>query len=126
MCTRARLLLATLSMPLLSACPTGMCDTSIVPSIVVEIRDAESGAPAATGATAVAVSVSDRITLEPYGMDQEGDLVSLATPGERPGDFTVRVTKTGYAEWEREGVRIPERDCHTNQAVLDARLEEDP
>lgn len=101
----------------------GACDTSIQPSIVVEIRDAETGAAAAAGATAVAVSGSDRLTLEPYAMDPDGVLLSLATPGERAGNFTVRVTKAGYAAWEREDVRIRDRGCHTNQAVLDARLE---
>jgi hypothetical protein len=119
----SRLLLAAPLATFLSACPTGACDTSIVPSIIVEVRDSLTGAAAAAGAAGLAITGSYRITLDAYGVDAGGDLLSLATPGERAGNYTVRVTKPGYGVWEHVGVRIRERGCHTNQVVLTARLQ---
>ena len=123
MSPRATLLVAACSGAFLVACPVGACDTSIIPSIVVEVRDSITGVAAAAGAVGVATSGAYADTLAVYGVDSVGDTLSLAMRGERAGNYAVRVTKAGYVPWERFGIRIRERGCHTNQVVLAARLQ---
>jgi hypothetical protein len=83
----------------LMAC--GPCDTSIVPSIVVEVVDSVTGEAAASGALGLATDGQYTDTLEVYALDGAGQPLSLATRGERVGNYSVRVMQTGYAVWER-------------------------
>ena len=108
----------------LMAC--GPCDTSIVPSIVVEVVDSVTGEAAASGALGVATDGGYADTLEVHSLDPTGRPLSLATRGERIGTYLVRVTQAGYAAWERDDVRIRQEECHTNQVNLTARLQRTP
>jgi hypothetical protein len=93
---KATLLVAACSAAFLVACPVGACDTSIVPSIVVEVRDSITGVAAAAEAVGVATSGAHADTLAVYGVDYSlGDTLSLAMRGERAGNYAVRVAKAG-------------------------------
>jgi hypothetical protein len=99
------------------------CDTSVVPSIVVEVVDSITGEAAALAALGLAIDGGYMDTLEVYALDATGRPLSLATRGERVGNYLVRVTQTGYAVWERGNIQIRTEGCHTNQARLTARLQ---
>ena len=116
--------LAAAAAGLLMACEP--CDTSIVPSIVVEVVDSVTGEAAASGALGLATDGGYTDTLQAYGVDEIGRPLSLASRGERVGTYSVRVTQTGYAVWERGNVRIRSEGCHTSQAELTARLQPAP
>jgi hypothetical protein len=116
-------LVATAAGPLM-AC--GPCDTSIVPSIVVAVVDSVTGEAAASGALGLATDGRYTDTLEVHALDATGRSLSLATRGERVGTYSVRVTQTGYAVWERDNIQIRQQECHTNQVNLTARLQRAP
>ena len=106
---------------LLMACEP--CDTSIVPSIVVEVVDSVTGEAAASGALGLATDGGFTDTLEVHAFDAAGRPLALASRGERAGNYSVRVMQAGYAVWERVNVRIRSEGCHTNRAELTARLQ---
>jgi hypothetical protein len=117
-------LLVTAATGPLMAC--GPCDTSIVPSIVVEVVDSVTGEAAASGALGLATDGQYTDTLEVHALNATGRPLSLATRGERVGNYSVRVTQTGYAAWERDNIQIRQEECHTNQINLTARLQRAP
>ena len=105
---------------LLAACEEPvMCTASVEPSIIVEIRDSVTGAPAASGATLLARDARVSIPTEgkPY------DDVSLQWGAEQAGTFHVTVQKPGYENWYREDVRVGRNRCHVETARLLARLQ---
>jgi hypothetical protein len=105
---------------LVSACAVDACDTGIFPSIIVEVRDSVTGAAAAAGAEGRAIDGSFVVALGAYDVDPEGAPLSLATPGERAGTYTVQVTKPGYSLWERTIVQVDDFGCHTDHVQLSA------
>jgi hypothetical protein len=114
-------IVATMSW-LASAC-AGPCDTSFVPSLIVEVRDSVTGAAAAAGATGRAIEGSFVAVLEAHDVDPDGVPLSLIMPSERPGTYTVQVTKPGYSLWERRKVQIDDLGCNAEQAQLKAKLQ---
>jgi hypothetical protein len=116
---------------LLAACsaystgePEQYCTAELRPGIVVEIRDAESGAPLAHAAA---------------GEVRDGDYVDELKPGmfenyafetmyarvaahERPGIYSVEVRRAGYQTWTASGVRVEDAPCHAQTVTLQARL----
>lgn len=118
-----RTFVAAAAGPLMACEP---CDTSIVPSIVVQVVDSLTGEAAASGALALATDGRYADTLGVYALDAAGHPLSVASRGERVGDYSVRVTRTGYVTWEHGNVRIRQDGCHTNQVQLTARLQPAP
>lgn len=91
-----------------------MCPGENLSPIIVEVRDAAAGTPAAQGAT---------------GTIRSGDFVSplvLPAPQEQlrlyssggPGVYDVVVQKPGYLDWTREGVRVAAGDCGVERSVV--------
>ncbi|HEX2095208.1 MAG TPA: carboxypeptidase-like regulatory domain-containing protein [Longimicrobiaceae bacterium] len=110
--------------PFLAACPGNpldgtVCTADLRPAILVEVRDARTGASALTGATVVARNGSayDSVTVR----DPQVSSVGLAH--ELPGTYEVVVRRDGYREWKRSGVRVEKDECHVITARVEAVLE---
>lgn len=104
-----------------------LCTTDVTPAVEVQVYDARTGAPAAHGTVATARDGSYTDTLEITGwtstpIDSTTALV-VAGAYERPGTYTVRISKPGYQLWERTGVRAREGECGVERERLVASLE---
>ena len=108
---------------LLSACSDSphsdeiVCTTQLVPGIVIEIRDASSGASIAETAEGEAID-QDGVQ---YAFEAVGDPV--ATAYEAPGVFVVNVRHDGYVDWSVGGVLVESDECHVITEFLTAFLE---
>ena len=94
-----------------------LCTASIEPSIVAEVRDSVTGAPAATGATLLVRNTAGGEATAGWGEE-----LFLYWGQEQPGRFDVTVQKPGYVDWQRSGVRVPPGRCHVETARLLVRL----
>ncbi len=99
---------------------TGVCTTDFRFGIVVEVRDAVSGAPAADGARLI---VRDGDYVETVDAPPTPSSTFLQAAGERVGRYDVTVQKPGYAEWTRTDVQVLRDGCHVTQIRLDAQLQ---
>jgi len=101
------------------------CSSSVEPAVVVEIRDARTGASLAASATGVVRDNSYVDSLRPH--EGRGTapfaLTSRAAADERPGTYSVQVYSPGYRMWAREGVRVTRDECHVRTQRLTAGLE---
>ena len=70
------------------------CDTGIAPAVVVEVRDANTGEPAAAGSLGTVRDGSYTDSLYQY-RSAGGVPLALAGPDERPGTYTVTIEKVG-------------------------------
>lgn len=97
------------------------CDTGIAPAVIVQIRDAVTGAPAAAGARGIVRdgTYSDSLYLYQF---HEGVPSSLAGADERPGTYTVTLEKSGYETWTASGIRVADSNCHVQTVSLTAEL----
>lgn len=98
----------------------GVCTTDVQPAIVVEVRDAATQAPAASGATGVARDGSFADPLRAYDLGENA--LKLRGADERPGTYTVTVDKPGYQQWKQENVRVRDGRCHPQTVTLQASL----
>lgn len=98
-------------MPLLAACGG---DTESRPGIVLEIRDARTGAPAWYDAVIItsdgAYADTVRAPLLGFPPSARDSVVRLWTARDRPGTYDVRITHPGYQPWRREGIRVRRGD----------------
>jgi hypothetical protein len=99
---------------------TGACTLELRPGIVVEVRDAVTGAPAADGARLVA---RDGNYVETVDGPPAPNLTFLQAAGERPGRYDLTVSKPGYHNWTRAGVRVRDGGCHVIPVQLEAQLQ---
>lgn len=103
-----------------------VCTAAISRGIEVEVRDAQSGQPAAQGALGIAREGSYVDTLQIVGWTSHPSAETALVVGgveERPGLYSVRVEKVGYQPWERSGVRAEKGVCGVVTARLQAQLE---
>ena len=105
--------------------PTTVCPDVKVPAVVVNVRDAQTGVPAARGATLYSTYRSGSIvsldsTTDASGMD------SLALHiGWIGGTYDLRVSKPGYVDWTANNVvvaALPGCSIPANGVVLDAAI----
>ncbi|HEX2077198.1 MAG TPA: hypothetical protein VHG08_05800 [Longimicrobium sp.] len=107
----------------LSACDVldpGVCTTDVHPAIVVQVRDAATQAPAASGATGVVRDGSFTAQLR-QTLPGENAL-ELRGAEERAGTYTVTIDKPGYQQWKQERVRVRDGSCHVQTVTLQASL----
>ena len=97
-----------------------VCTGEFVPGVVVEVRDSLSGAPLAQGARGVVREGAFTDSLRPR------TVASLQAAGERPGNYTVTVVHSGYAEWVLPGVQVQHGVCHVRTAIVQALLQPAP
>jgi hypothetical protein len=114
---------------LLSSCGGGVappedgiaCTANLVAGISIRIFDAPSGNPAACGAratvTAPGFSEVDQISVTPCA-----DSMPILAVFERPGTYSVVVSKTGYQDFTANNVVVTPGVCHVNTVSLDVRL----
>jgi hypothetical protein len=97
------------------------CDTGIAPAVVVEVRDAVTGAPAAADARGIVRdgTYSDSLYLYEFRDDVP---LSLAGADERPGTYTVTLEKPGYETWTVSAIRVNDSNCHVQTVFLTAEL----
>lgn len=113
---------------LLSACgilDLPLCTTSFEPAIIVEIREAGTGAPLAAGARGAVRDGGYVDSLRP-AESTSGDtatMYSRQAAGERAGTYAVEVRRTGYQTWTANGVRVTKGECHVNTRRLIAALQ---
>ena len=105
---------------LLGGC-SRVCPAVAAPYLTVEVRDAQTGAPAAEGATGTA---SDGAFVDP--LNAFDNLVMVPETYERPGVYDVLVRKPGYEDWTAENVRVRDGMCNVQTVDLQARLERTP
>ena len=93
------------------------CPAIVPPTMLIQVTDASTGQPAAEGAGGSVTEGAFTSPLIRYGADQ---LTPEAT--NRPGTYTVMVTKPGYQTWTRTGVVVSSTECGARTAHLDAFL----
>ena len=103
------------------------CTTDVTPAVEVQVFDARTGAPAAhrTVATVQDGSYTDTLEITGWRSTPPDSTTAFIVTGayERPGTYTVRITKPGYRPWERTGVRAREGECGVERERLVASLE---
>lgn len=97
----------------------GVCTTDVQPAILVQVRDAATQAPAASGATGV---LRDGSFSDIMQADPGENALELRGAEERPGTYTVTVDKPGYQQWTQDGVRVRDGGCHVQTVTLQANL----
>lgn len=109
--------------PLLSLCALLLagcgCDTFAARSLLITILDDRTRAPIPAGATVKVVEGTFEEVVD-VPMDYGNDPVGMVF--ERPGRYSVTVTKGGYHTWSREGVVVSDDGCHVKTVRLEARL----
>lgn len=99
--------------------PEVMCPQWIVPPITVEVRDVQSGLPAAQGSVVTFRIGGQSATVRPAAAEQ----VEVSALG-GPGTYYVLVQKQGYKDWARNGVRVRGNQCGVAETlILKANLE---
>ena len=114
-----RTLLVLVSAAALSGC---VCTDELRFSVVVEVRDAATGRPAASGVTGVSEHESGEITEFTAGSD-------LTLDGnwgrELPGEHTITVWKPGYLPYVANA-DVDADLCHVKREIVEAEIAPDP
>jgi esterase/lipase superfamily enzyme len=103
--------LLTILLPLLAGCAGGNLD---MPALVVEIRDARTGAPAAYDATVI--TVRDGISADTVRVwmiappEFRTQAVLAGSRDNRPGMYDVTITHPEYQTWHRTGIRVEKKE----------------
>ncbi|MBX2992148.1 MAG: carboxypeptidase regulatory-like domain-containing protein [Bacteroidetes bacterium] len=100
-----------------------ICTTEARAGIQIDIRDSLSGQPAAIGATVVVQHNTYIDTLRGILL---ADSLTVSGAYERPGIYTIIITKSGYVDWIRPDVVVNKDECHVITVRLEARLERVP
>ena len=100
-----------------------LCTGVLVPAVVLEVRDASSGASIAGMATATMRDGAFLDTLRSYAYSSmDGSILSLRGALERSGMYDITVSAPGYRTWQKRGVRVNHDECHAITVQLVARL----
>ncbi|HYW30985.1 MAG TPA: hypothetical protein VE869_05705 [Gemmatimonas sp.] len=100
------------------------CIQPMYPVIVVEIRDARTGAPLASEARGTIRSATLVDSLRPAEYSTSDPAVMLSRQAYGPsGTYTVEVQRTGYATWTAAGVRVDRGSCNLDTRRLVASLQ---
>lgn len=101
---------------------------SSAPPVAVFVRDAESNAFIASGATVVFSHeyATDSIVVPPGRADLNAEAVSPAPFAWLAGTYSVTVRRSGYAEWSRVGVQARVVRCELLTTTLTAKLQPTP
>ena len=100
------------------------CAEVFIAGLIVEVRDAATGEPAAFNARG---EIRDLGYLEVLRLDLSGGQVPetalrLIGAWERPGVYSVVVRKDGYRDWSSEAV-VDQGECNVRTVTLQAALE---
>lgn len=122
------ILMSVLTVALLAtACADAslVCTTELRTSLVVDVVDAQTGAPAAAGAVVLLRSATVRDSIRVAATPENQLTAYVWTEDRAPaGVYLVTVRKDGYREWTQDHVEIPGNRCHvTSQPHITARLQ---
>jgi hypothetical protein len=101
------------------------CTADSRAGVVVELRDARTGAPASVAGASLVVR-EQGVVIDSVGAPAELAGTSahhLGAAHERAGVYSLTVRKPGYRDWTREDVRVAPGVCHVVTARLVALLE---
>lgn len=99
------------------------CPQWILSPIIVEVRDAATGEPAAQGASGWIIMGRDSARMLPATPTEQ---LELHAPG-GPGIYDVVVQKAGFRNWTRDNVYVRGGNCGVERSVrLRADLERAP
>jgi GAF domain-containing protein len=120
-------LLPSFTFALLAACSDRplVCTDELRSSLVVDVVDAQTGAPAAAGAVVLLRSafVHDSISV-PTTSPNQLEAYTWFEDRAPAGVYTVTVRNEGYREWHQSNIEIKGNRCHTtSQPHLTARLQ---
>ncbi len=100
-----------------------ICTALFAYGITVTVVDSVSGAPAGAGATLV---VQDGAYSETITHSATSPDYSFSAAGERPGRYSLSVTRSGYKAWSASGVTVTKDACHVKGVAITARLQPAP
>jgi hypothetical protein len=98
-------------------------DSGFAAAIVVQVRDAVTGAPLAEGARGAIRDGGYVDSLRPPNSDASGRLLTLAGGAGRAGTYDVTVVYAGYQEWRQRGVVVSTDGCGVAGRLLHADLQ---
>ena len=100
------------------------CLPETKPAIVVEIRDATTGAALAQLARGVVQhgAYSDSLIAARSESSDPTTMYARRAANERPGTYDVWVERVGYRDWHAYGVRVGAGPCGVSTVQLQARL----
>jgi hypothetical protein len=98
------------------------CPAIVEPAIVVEVRNARTGAPEADSALGVLRDGDYVDTMRVTGVTSEGTPLSLQGALERAGTYDVQIEKEGFRPWTRENVTVESGECGPQTRRLTAEL----
>jgi hypothetical protein len=101
------------------------CPQIASPGVAVEVRDAPTGALAASGAKLVAQAGTYADSMSFPANQSDADAQHL-TGAYRAGVYTLTVTKAGYQPWIKTNVEVSAADCGVNRVDLTALLQPAP
>jgi hypothetical protein len=97
-----------------------VCTDEAVSGLAVQVRDSLTGLPAGFGATVTARDGTYSETLEFAGII---DSTTFFGAFERPGRYTIDVTRAGYTPWQRSNVVVASGRCHVIPVTVQAKLQ---
>ena len=103
---------------------SGPCVTIVIAGLIVEVRDAATGEPAAFNARGEIRDLGyfEVLQLELNGVQAPETALRLVGAWERPGVYSVVVRKDGYRDWSSEAV-VDQGVCNVRPVTLQAALE---
>lgn len=92
-----------------------ICSSPLSPAVVVEVRDASSGQPSATGAELTGRHTVDGTAFtDTAGPSVDGLILTL---GALPGTYDLTLKKAGFVTWSNAGVIVPAADANACQPL---------
>jgi hypothetical protein len=105
---------------IVAGCDFGhVCTTEARPGIRAIVRDSTTGAGLATGTIAVARQAAFTDTL--MGADSV-----MWGVYERAGVYRLEVSRPGYRDWVRDGLRVTRGECHVETIRVSVLLQSTP
>jgi hypothetical protein len=104
--------------------PTSVvCTAEFRYGLSVYVKDSQTGAAIASGASLVARDGSFKDSVGYPSARPDLDAFPLLSAGERAGTYQITVSRLGYAPWSRSDIRITGNECHVNPVSLTALLQ---
>lgn len=102
-----------------------MCTSELRFGVSVQVRDSVSRAAAASGALLVIRDGTYADSMSYPAGHAELDGAPMFGAPERAGVYTLTVSKAGYRDWIRSGIRVTKGECHVSPVTVTALLQPD-
>jgi len=114
----------TASLGLVAACRLyDPCPQSSRAALAITIVDSVTGLPVASGASVV---VSDGSFQQTIAIPESPSTTTVGAAEDRPGSYSIVVTRPGYRDWTRSGVDVQSDGCLPVTVAVTARLVPQP